>query len=441
MSASHGHFKVFLSNHVKLNPTRLETLRGHVSAVSNFLTGHEDLLDVVTGDVIPQGSYARRTIIKPHTDKDYDADVLLPMNEVDGWQPRKYVETVHSILENSPRYVGKATKKKRCVQLRYAGEFHVDIVPFVTRSDNRTYITHRTDNRWIPQDPTALTAWFEKRHRLAKSHLVNVIRLMKYVRDRSSAHVPSVVLNTILAGRVSENVENSPYGNLPLTLVNLVEDTRDYLVPYDSPPWVDDQTGQNLADRWTQSDFDNYKSQLNSWADQLRNAYDAPQTESVEKWRKVFGDKFGIGNPKAVSASAKPSGPAPSEQYLSDFGIHVQLDPRFKVRMTGRVQPKKPNGRPRPLPRSGNMVSIGKNLVFKVDECNVPAPVKYYWKVRNYGAEARRRNMERGEIRERGYQIEETTQFAGDHWVQVWVIKDGTAVATDRQPVTIIPNG
>ncbi|MEV6100863.1 hypothetical protein [Nocardia sp. NPDC051981] len=117
----------------------------------------------------------------------------------------------------------------------------------------------------------------------------------------------------------------------------------------------------------------------------------------------------------------------------------MRIDTAHTLTMVGRVRSKKLAGRPRPLPRAGNMVPIGKTLVFKVDACSVAPPVSFYWKVRNTGPEAVRRNAERGEIRDRGRTIEETTSFDGEHWVQVWAVKNGVAVATARQDVTITP--
>ncbi|MGG7105197.1 nucleotide-binding domain-containing protein [Rhodococcus sp. 24CO] len=90
------------------------------------------------------------------------------------------------------------------------------------------------------------------------------------------------------------------------------------------------------------------------------------------------------------------------------------------------------------MPQAGNLVPIGRSLKFTVEECTVPAPYQLFWKVRNVGEEARRQNAERGEINEYGEVITEHSSFVGAHWVQVWVVKDGVAVATDRQDVIIV---
>jgi hypothetical protein len=83
---------------------------------------------------------------------------------------------------------------------------------------------------------------------------------------------------------------------------------------------------------------------------------------------------------------------------------------------------------------------VGRSLRFSVEDCTVKEPYDVYWKVRNAGEEAARRQSFRGEIRKRGHEITETSNFHGEHWVEVWIVKDHIAVATDIQDVTILPN-
>ncbi|CAH2464926.1 MULTISPECIES: SMODS domain-containing nucleotidyltransferase [Bacillus cereus group] len=62
-----------------------------------------------------------------------------------------------------------------------------------------------------------------------------------------------------------------------------------------------------------------------------------------------------------------------------------------------------------------------------------------YWKVRNVGIEAVRRNMIRGEISQDtgNEQITETTDFRGSHYVECYIIHNGVCVAKDRIKVPI----
>lgn len=332
----------------------------------------------------------------------------------------------------------------------YAGDFHIDLVPFVTRDDGNTYITHRTRNEFIRQDPVAYTAWFEDNNRTTHGHLVRVVRLMKYLRDRSSIDVPSVVLSALLAERVRSFAGVNDYDNVATTLTSLVDALHNYLDPMSAPPWVDDRIGQNLADRLTQSGFDNLKSQLKTWSKLMVAALEADADESVEKWRKLFGDSFGSSVQKASESGALTASaysyyqktPAPGEQdLLRDHGIRTNLDPSHRVRIVGRVSPNgKGIGRYRPLAGRGNHVPLGRSLRFTIEDCTVEKPFDVYWKVRNAGEEAARRKMFRGEIRKRGEQITESSNFHGEHWVEAWIVKDGVAVARDTQDVTILPD-
>ncbi|MFF1389655.1 MULTISPECIES: SMODS domain-containing nucleotidyltransferase [Rhodococcus erythropolis group] len=448
MTPRHNEFKDFLDDHVNLNPDRTKKLNARVEAINSFVNDHADLQICLDGDLIPQGSYASRTIIKPQRRNDFDADVLLPMKEVDGWEPKHYTVKLHKAFDDSARYGDKAKLGKRCATIDYAGDFHIDIVPFVTRADGLTYITHRTKNQFILAEPTALSSWFVGQNKAATGHLVKTVRLMKYLRDNSSAEIPSVVLSSLLAGRVQPFTS---YTDLPRTLVALVNDLKTYLDSHVFVPFVDDQTGQNLADRWPQSAFVTFKSRLSTWATDMQTALDAPADESVDAWRTVFGTNFGSGSTSAAAGGSRTAlsaaiaqryaeQPAPREQFLGQhFGIPTRLDPAYTVSVVGRMSPTKSGFRRyRPLPQAGNLVPIGRSLKFKVEECTVPAPYKLFWKVRNIGEEARRQDAERGDIRESGEVITEHSSFVGAHWVQVWVVKDGVAVATDRQDVRIV---
>jgi hypothetical protein len=258
------------------------------------------------------------------------------------------------------------------------------------------------------------------------------------------------VLAALLAERVKSFAGIDDYANVATTFTALVEDLRDYLDSFTTPPWVDDRIGQNLADRLTQSGFDNLRSQLKTWARLAREALDAEASESVDKWRKLFGNNFGgstTSTPLALAASAG-SPPTrtyehqmvPGEQTLTErYGYPERRDQAARFRIAAKMSPtKKGRGRYRPLASTGNLVPIGRSLEFEIADCNVPEPYDVYWKVRNAGPEAASRNAFRGEITARGRVIYESSDFPGAHWVQAWIVKDGVAVATATQDVIIM---
>lgn len=446
MTARVREFNTFLRDYVNLNQTRVDTLQARVSSLDTYLADNSVLADLVVDDVIPQGSFAHKTIIRPYTGNDFDADVLLPMDEQTDWAPKKYTVELQKALESSSRYSGKTSLGKRCVTIDYADDFHIDVVPFVTRADGLTYITHRINDEWIRQDPTALTSWIEDSARITNGHLIRVIRLVKYLRDRSSLNVASVVLTALLTERVHSFAGVDDYKNVATTLVSLVEGLNDYIGPMTTVPWVDDRIGQNLANRLTPSGFTNLQSQVKTWARKMRAALDANADESLDLWRAIFGDKFGATSSSALvlAASAAPietyeKREAPGEQFMErDLRIPVRLDPQARFRLVGRVSTtRRATGRFRPMSATGNHVPIGRSLKFSIESCTVQPPYDVYWKVRNAGVEAVERNSLRGQITNGGDTHFESSLFPGNHWVQAWVVKNGVVVATDTQDVTI----
>ena len=126
----HAQFFIeFLEDVVNLNQTRLDRLDGHVQAVSDFLKENLDSFKQVER----QGSYGLKTIIKPvKGGQEYDADVLLYMNHDQDKAPKDYIEELYNCFRGSNTYKDKAHRKTRCVNLDYAGDFHLDVVPCVT---------------------------------------------------------------------------------------------------------------------------------------------------------------------------------------------------------------------------------------------------------------------------------------------------------------------
>jgi len=66
-------------------------------------------------------------------------------------------------------------------------------------------------------------------------------------------------------------------------------------------------------------------------------------------------------------------------------------------------------------------------------------PYSVYWKVRNVGPEAERRDMTRGKILDDRGNSEriENTNFYGPHYVECYIIEDGVCAARDRIGVPI----
>lgn len=442
------YFDSFLKDSVNLDTARLERLDKSIESISDFLAGSVTFADNFV-DVIPQGSYAHKTIIKPvKVGDEFDADILLSLEEFPDWEAEDYVQKLYDCFTSAGRYKDKAIRGKRCVTIDYAGDFHVDVVPYLERSPYK-YITNRPKNQFEVTDPEGYNAWLDEKSRITGRTLVKVIRLIKYIRDyRDTFDVKSFVLNVLVGERVSDTAlwaDPDCYSDVPTTLYTVMKRLREYLEPLPILPTIMDPsgTGENLSDRWSQTGYDGFRSAMIRNAKWIEEAYldEAPDT-SLAKWQKVFGDAFKKPESKAAAiVRAGSSLPVPyrdTEQRLGDLGIPIALDHRYKVRLDGKVS-KKPGMGSYFLKDRGNKVLRKRNIRFEVTSCSVPAPYRIFWKVLNRGERAQSRDCIRGQIEEgqKVWKQLEPAEFEGPHYVEVYVVKDGVCVARDRQEVII----
>ena len=93
------------------------------------------------------------------------------------------------------------------------------------------------------------------------------------------------------------------------------------------------------------------------------------------------------------------------------------------------------------LNNSGKKVPLKRKLEFYLDVNKVPKPYEVYWKVKNEGNEAERLNCIRGEIFKSIKApfdiLEEESSFAGNHYVECYIVKNGVCVAKDKIDVPI----
>jgi hypothetical protein len=436
----HAYFKFFLDTTVNLGETRIEKLNQRVDAISTFLRGHAVFGEFFI-DVIAQGSFAQRTIINPVGSREYDADVLLSMKEHPYWTPAQYTNELYKAFEGSGVYKGMAHRRTRCVYIDYADPFHVDVVPYV---QSRKDITNNKTDDWEHTDPEGFTAWLEGKTRATGGRLPAILRILKYLRDSKSTFSVKSVLLTILVGEQIHtwhaDLDDGYYGDIPTTLVHVIEDLDKYLQANTYLPAISDPagTGQDFSERWDQDGYANFRKQIHYYASKIREAYDEPdKAKSVAAWQTVFGAGFQAPPPSdtvAKSASLDSAG----EEFI-DKDRHIPIRITETVRLVGRVRRAGVALKSYDLPKRGDRVGKNRTIDFSLTECSVGEPYSVYWKVKNTGREARSRGQLRGKVELGGNTRHENTSYIGSHYVEVYIVKNGVCVARDRQQVIIPP--
>lgn len=311
-------FKNLLTNTVNLDQTRLDSLDSSVEAVFRVVKADPGIGGRVT-DKVPQGSWAHETIIKPADGNEYDADFLLRMNEEPDWHdtPKKYLDRVEEVLDGHGTYGKMPVEQKcRCVRLTYAGDFHLDIVPFVRLSDGTEWIVNGDDNDWEPTDPTGYTEWMHERDKAAKRNLRKVVRLLKYLRDHRGWYpdTRSIILTTLAGNQVTDTktiIDPAYYADVPTALLHIVSDLDAWLQAQPGRPHIEDPSapGASFDHRWTDATYTALRDDVHTLAGLIDSAYHDGGTASSRKlWQDLFGT--GFAGPAAGGSGAGASGGA-----------------------------------------------------------------------------------------------------------------------------------
>jgi len=317
------YFGEFLRDEVNLNQSRLDVLEERVEAVYTALCADATVGSIITGK-IPQGSWPHRLIIKPKPNGDFDADLLLEMGEVDGWEPKQYINEVYNAMHRHGTYSKQTHGRKcRCCYLQYAPAnlvgCHLDIVPFITLSDGRRVIVNRDDNVWEPDpgstDPEAFSLWVARRDELTDKNFRKVVRLMKYLRDERGSFngVKSIILTTVMGLQVTEfsAFDTDRYKNVPTALVHLVEDLDTWLQARPTKPHIANPNGDgtNFNHRWEPETYNNFRDRIHSIAADMRAAYEEEdKAASIAAWQALLGNNFTPPSPAIpkTGAAANP---------------------------------------------------------------------------------------------------------------------------------------
>jgi len=300
-------FKKFLDDHVNLNQSRLDALKGHVKAITNLLDNKLEGYRKYS----QQGSYALKTIIKPVKDNDeFDADILVFIKD-DSFNPHgltnyvDYVDRVYKTLKQDKNYADKIERNTRCVTIDYARGFHLDIVPCLEYSPryhhqkSQCYICNRTKKKYELTDGDGYREWLTEKNRVVGgNNLRKVTRLLKFLRDhKDNFSVKSILLTTMLGNAVDDRDKNSNdyFSDLPTALRTLSNRVNDFLRLRTYMPTISNPVlqSENFNRHWDQKKYTHFRKLFDIYNSKIDLAFEETDHDrSVRRWRELFGDHF-----------------------------------------------------------------------------------------------------------------------------------------------------
>jgi len=431
-----SHFDNFLKDTVNLNQTRIDTLESRVDTITDFVKGSDDFQDSFI-EAKAQGSWAHKTIIKPSEKSPcFDADVVVYLKEIEGWESKDYVEKLYKLFKGHGTYKDLVRRNTRCVVIDYVGEFHIDVVPCIRKEvflgilEDEEFVCNRLLNEYEATAPQEYTDWFINQNKsVTNLWLIKVVRLAKYMRDiKGNFSVKSILLTTLLANQVDDW---ESYSDLPTALKKLFNALNDFLQKHETMPTIKNPVldSEDFNRHWDQAKYSNFREKVRFYTEKVNAAYDEPKRlDSIKKWREVFGDSFA----KSVDTTKR----AFEELTVSRVWVPKYSSPESQswnlsyataFNLSATIHECKEGAFVSILLSDGEGLAPEQWIKFV---CNAETKGSdVYWQVVNTGNHAKEKGEGRGNILQGKKVNWEHTLYHGKHRVRCFVVRQGHCLA------------
>jgi hypothetical protein len=453
------HFKSFLDDEVNLNKTRIDLLTNSVEAIKSAIKSSDWTPKILSFDA--HGSWAHGTIIKPINSGEFDADLMVFVEPVEGWEAKDYVNTLGVFFDEHSTYKDMVRRFSHCVTIEYAGERRIDIAPCIKgRLWPDTYeVCNRTTNTFEATSPLAYTDWVVGRNAIAGGNdLKKVTRLLKYLRDiKGNFTCPSFLFTTLVGSHIYDrDKDTTAFADTPTCLSTIMGRLDDWLQAHPYAPDVQNPVllSEIQSGVWDQTQYSNFRDKINLYRGWIDEAYDeADRNESIGKWQRVFGECFAAGEAKEsarLSDSVNGNFAVALEDQFQDLVSVVKVRGRealptcitqlpyvqrpkwrkgsqsYKVKVSANLLALRHGDYSRQV-SSLDLLQRGRSIRFTANNSNgVPFDnnFKIEWRITNtdkaaYDANALRGNFYRSDT---GFSRTEELSYRGVHFVEAFLI-------------------
>ena len=320
------------------------------------------------------GSYKKKTNIRPIV-KEQDVDVLfyMPDNEFEKYNDYKsngqsaLLQKIKDIL--CATYTTTDTIKGwgKVVLVEFSENKHnVELLPTWENADGTFKIPNSENGgSWDTFDPREDISLFQTSNKKTNGLTAQLSRMIKsWKRNTTSVTLKSFEIEQYVIAFLESNYEQSD------ELSKISKNFFEYL--------------SNQVDESNKSNVQTALNRANKALDfEKNNKYD----KACDEWKKVFGALFPKWN-RSVKLAESDEDYSRYEQYIEDM-FEQDLSLGYKLKIECNVL--QDGFRKMPLFELLNryILKPSKKLEFSIKSHNVPAPFQVYWKVRNFGKEAR----------------------------------------------------
>lgn len=402
--------------------------------------------------VITQGSIAMHTAIQ-NDKKDYDIDVavIFDKDNIKDIGPQAIKNVVEFALKKTCSNFSTAPEAKtNCVRIEYAEGYHIDFAIYRRiKQQDGTYTYEHAGSRWRPRDPNAINNWFRNEVSEKGTELRQVVRLLKtFSKSRDDWKMPGGLIQSVLC----DEVDFAHIEKLDEIFLYCLEKIKGRLNKSTDVMNPVDESISLLMKKADTTKMENLSSRLTQHLKKMDALYDKDCDEATAYavWREFFQHDFW--NLEAENLRENSNSQVNfskdmytsynlNEEYIEDI---VPVEEQFDVTISCTATRDGFRGHPLTyFLNKFHLVPQKLHLTFSA-KCDIPGNYDVWWKVKNVGQEAKRRNYIRGEItRGNGKKSrihKESSVFYGPHYIECYVIKNGVCIAIGHLDVPIDKN-
>lgn len=424
---------------ITLDGSQVERLESASGAISEFLI---NAYGVPERDVFLQGSYANSTAVEPVDGGEYDLDLICVVVPAASGA-NTALNDLEQTFNGDKRYRDRVRSKTPCIRLEYAedevGHFHVDIVPS-RRSQSAPLEVPRKDQGWHDSAPEEYADWCLRQG----DEFARTVKALKRWRDLHQG-VRSAIKSIVLQVLVSQHMPRIPDDGE--RLAETIRALGRHLQTATSPPavWNPVLPNENLAARWTETAFADFKKELadaETWVDLATSSEDLAET--CDAWRDLLGDDFPAPSKSALGIALFDTSHAAT---LESMGWIRDIRRQYSLSIPATVQRGKRSPTRQRLATDSSPVFAGRKLCFRALG-ELPAGSKVWWQVVNTGGHARSQSEGlRGgifEAKKLGGGLSkderenwEATSYTGSHLIRALAIADNARVISESDWFTV----
>lgn len=163
---------------LQLSPTLYEQAKERYETIARIIQ-EDAAFTHINLNIYPHGSFRQKTTVKPLKTQEYDLDFVAELPLVSDMTPNELYNHIVRILRRDGIHNNMVELKNRCVRIKYANDFHMDIMPgkLINAGTHEIIVPDRELKSWYHHsNPIGFAEWFENQARTQIIHEINTRR-------------------------------------------------------------------------------------------------------------------------------------------------------------------------------------------------------------------------------------------------------------------------